>query len=173
MDQHELLLLGSGTTSNEAFHHEVNRWFQDVHELHQATLKLKLRALHLVKLLVHDVAAYRPTTMQMNQGIISARCLTSIVPWTPSSWEKWCSELLESGKARTAIRANVSKANVPVTDQKKQQSSLVRKLIKKKAATKPKRSRLNRHRTVLTQNKKGKLVGTGRNVSRKPAASRA
>ena len=53
MHQGKVSLLPSGTTSNEALHAEINGWFRQTQQIHQATLTLKLNAMTLGKLISH------------------------------------------------------------------------------------------------------------------------
>ena len=49
--------LAAGTTSNEAFHRELNSIFDLVHEMYQSTLKLKLRIILFLKGLPQGLVA--------------------------------------------------------------------------------------------------------------------
>ena len=48
--------MATGTTANEALHHELNHSFDLVHRMYKDTLSLRLRAFQLVKLVAHNNA---------------------------------------------------------------------------------------------------------------------
>ena len=97
----EASLLSSGTTSNEALHAELNRHFRQTQQVHQATLRLKLRILQHAKLLAHNSAMQRPTTRQMSQASVLARLAARRV-WNAKQWRSWCKVLRGEVRARKA-----------------------------------------------------------------------
>ena len=54
---HRRSVVATGTTTNEALHRELNNVFDEVHEIHQATLDLKLKILIMGKGISHVRAA--------------------------------------------------------------------------------------------------------------------
>ncbi len=90
-----LTLLASGTTSNEALHAEINRWFDRSQAMHQATLVLKLHILKVGKLIAHNQALYRPASKQMDQGVVLARKLGSMRLWSTRTWHAWCKSMVQ------------------------------------------------------------------------------
>ena len=59
-------LLGSGSSQNEALHHQMNTWFRNQPELHRTTLQMQLDVNRLGKLIAHNSAAYSPTLRQLD-----------------------------------------------------------------------------------------------------------
>lgn len=96
LSRSELVLLPSGTTSNEALRAEMNGWFRQVQSMHRSTLQLKLEIMHLAKLLPHQLALHSPTTRQ----IPSSHVLAGKRLWTPATWQSWIMEQRASGKVR-------------------------------------------------------------------------
>ena len=165
---HELSLLPSGTTSNESLHAEINNWFRQTQEIHQATLRLKLSILEMAKLLPHNSAAYRPTLRQLPPGYVLARAAVTEV-WSDAAWGVWCCEL--SGGA------SVAKAQIPLQEQRMEQARAVRAWrlgrpaaasIRRPAAAQP----IERKRTPFTVRRGGEFVtgGVKRAISKRPAA---
>ncbi len=66
----EKTLLPYGTTSNEALRGELNRWFRGINALRQTSLALKLRIFRFGKLVSHNVALYRATTVQVRGCVL-------------------------------------------------------------------------------------------------------
>ena len=79
-------LLPSGTTSNEALHSEINSWTRSTHEVHRATLKLKLQIFSLGKQLVHHIATCYPPARQTSDNVLLARCLGANL-WSDAEWQ--------------------------------------------------------------------------------------
>ncbi len=105
----KLSLLPSGTTSNEALHAEINRWFRTTAQMHQATLALKLRILNMGKLLAHNSAMYRCTARGMAHSVVLARTAMRNL-WTPEGWRSWCSTLhIGSGVRKASLRRKSEK----------------------------------------------------------------
>ncbi|CAJ1387393.1 unnamed protein product [Effrenium voratum] len=84
-------MLHVGTSSNEALHREINAWFRETQQIHQATLKLKLFILQHAKLLSHNAAMYHHTSSQHSQATVLARA-ASLPAWTLQQWRAWCPE---------------------------------------------------------------------------------
>ena len=99
LSRSELVLLPSGTTSNEALHAEMNGWFRQVQSMHRSTLQLKLEIMHLAKLLPHQLALHSPTTRQIPSSHVLARRVGKRL-WTPATWQSWIMEQRASGKVR-------------------------------------------------------------------------
>ena len=88
LSRKERELLALGTTSNEALHAELNRWFRTIHQMHQTTLDLKLIAFKLLKLLTHVSAQNNKTSSSMRQSLLAARVVSATDPWACDSvWE--------------------------------------------------------------------------------------
>ena len=160
----ECQLLSSGTASNEALHAEINRWFKQTQMMHQSTLRLKLHVLTLAKLLSHNSAMYRPTTRQYPPGVVLARSAGCHI-WTNASWIKWCSHLVH--------RDRVTKADVPIRDEWRQDAIKVKQHILKRpsshhAAIKRKPNhplaKLKRKRTAFTRQRRGGLLSQGSKI---------
>jgi hypothetical protein len=103
MSPEEAKLAPIGTTANEGLHFELNTWFRTIVRLHQTLLRLKLRMFHLYKLILHNSALYRPTTVQVPQAILGRRVLNAISPWgADGAWEAFCaSEPLSRAEHQT------------------------------------------------------------------------
>ena len=128
-----------------------------------------MRALQLHKLWTHNSAAYSPTTMQLNQSVLSARLLGSTPCWDKGSWQQWCDRLVRSTAEASAdstyrsSASNVQKAVSPLVKQRSFQSKAVADWRQKSASAKTEsKPRIRRHRTVITQKNGGKLVACGR-----------
>ena len=83
MGEEKAALLPFGPTTNEALHAELNKWFRGLVQLHQTTLQLKLKVFRAMKLLTHNAAAYRQTTVQMSQSTVRHRVAMATDPCTP------------------------------------------------------------------------------------------
>jgi len=89
-------LAGSGTTANEAFHSELNRWFRHSSEVYGQTVDLQLRLGVLGKLLTHSSALWSPTLRQMrHQSVLAQRAAALTIP--AEEWERHCGELDRGG----------------------------------------------------------------------------
>ena len=95
-----LSLLASGSTSNEALHHELNGWFKQTQRIHQATLALKLHAMLHMKQRVHSTALYSPASKQIPSGFVLIRMLGREL-WSGILWTRWCSAL---GNSKAELR---------------------------------------------------------------------
>ena len=85
-------LLPSGTTSNEAYHHELISRFRSVQKLRVSTLQSRLHVIGAQKLLTHNAALYRPTTRQETPRVVLVRTLAATNLFNAKSWKQWCSE---------------------------------------------------------------------------------
>ena len=65
----DLVLLPSGTSSNEALHADIKTWFAQTQQMHQFTLILKLRVLKYAKQLPHFIARKHPALRQMSSQL--------------------------------------------------------------------------------------------------------
>ena len=111
-----LELLSVGTTSNEALHSEMRLWFWGVRDMHQSTLRLKLRIFQLAKLIAHNSALFYPTTVQIRQKFVLARSTQCRKLWpSEEDWEKWRSELSPAGGpgGRKGVRAGGAPRSAP------------------------------------------------------------
>ena len=137
-----LQMLPAGTASNEALHAEVRAWFRETQQMHQSTLRLKLRVLHLAKLIPHSAAMYRPTLRQISSGVVLARCALSS-PWRgQTSW--------------TAFAGHFGKALLPLQEKRKHEVAVVGQQALKKPARKRPAVKLDR-RTPFTRKRVSKL----------------
>jgi len=112
LDDDEAQQLPFGTTTNEALHAELNRWFRGLVRLHRPVLRLKLRILRMLELMTHNAAAYRPTTVQMAQSTVAHRVVRATDPWTAQQWRNWCAVSTGSTSAsvaRAGLQQEVSK----------------------------------------------------------------
>ena len=162
MHQGKVSLLPSGTTSNEALHAEINGWFRQTQQIHQATLTLKLNAMTLGKLISHNSAMYRHTARQMSSASVLARAVSKSL-WQTASWRRWCRSLSSGGATR--------KAALPLQSQRQEAAERVRSWVRKKPAAAVSRAPRCVKRTAFTlqrlgQFRKGGVKGT---VFRRPA----
>ena len=145
-----LALLPIGTTSNEALHHEINTWFRETQKLHQSTLTLKLRILHLSKGLSHNGALYRPTCRQVPHSELLSRISTESL-WDEPKWSAWCSELADDKR--------LSKAHLPLHDRRETERAAVKGAVRRKPAGK--KHTLKRRRTPHTLKREDGLRRAG------------
>ena len=110
MDQRKLALLPSGSASNESLHAELNSWFRQTRQVHQSTLRLKLRVLGAAKLLAHDSAMHATTSRQMPASQVLARVAARPLFDAPA----WRSRCLASGSGSA-----LCKAAVPICDRRR------------------------------------------------------
>ena len=148
----QLSLLPSGSASNEALHSEINNWFRQTQQIHQATLTLKLDMLAFGKLLTHNLAMYHPTSRQMSYGEVLARALSRKV-WTAAAWRAWCKKLHTD--------SFVQKATLSLHAKKVTQIQVVRDWIRKRPAATKAVAQLSgpkRKRTPFTLQRVGNLI---------------
>lgn len=93
LDVSSVRLMPSGTTSNEAFHRELNAWFRACVCIRRDSLRTKLKAVSLGKLLTHNSALYSSGLRQSSQQLVLARGSAGLNPWTPRTWAKFIGEL--------------------------------------------------------------------------------
>jgi len=127
-----------GTASNEALHAALNKWFRGIVRLHQTSLRLKLKVFLLFKLMTHNAAAYRATTVQMSQTTVAHRVVHATDPWDADEWRLWCA----GSTNRTAGFGARAALATKVSDWRAARG--VRKTMKRRRSTK---------RTVFTANK--------------------
>ena len=91
-----LALLGSGTSVNESFHHEINTWFRNQGDIYASTAELQLRIGFLGKLQAHSCALYSPTLRQLRHANVLSR---SIMAWAfPGDvWKSYCALQAQCG----------------------------------------------------------------------------
>ena len=148
-----LMLLPSGTMSNESLHREINSWFRQVQRIHKASLALKLDVLGLAKAMVHDRAMAWPTARQMSADMVLARSVAHRM-WTPKSWRAWCRTLQRSdGSAK-------NKAVLPIHSERQAQADAVRKWVFQRPAV-AKRPSGDTRRTALTRPREHLIVRGG------------
>jgi len=83
-------LTGTGTTSNEAFHHQLNSWYRHGAETFSTTVALQLRFATLGAQLSHVTAHQRPFLRQLRPNEVLARRI-GIIAFPAKQWEAWCS----------------------------------------------------------------------------------
>ena len=144
-----LAMLPSGTASNEALHSEIRAWFRETQQMHRSTLELKLRVLHLSKMITHGSAMQRPTLRQISSSVVLARCVC-LSPWSQKgSWEEFASVM--------------GKAVLPLNRRRKYEAEQVRQQSFKRPAVR-KRPAM-KHRTPFNRVRisKLKIMGKSRN----------
>ena len=107
LSRKQLEVLALGTASNEALHHELNRWFRTIVGQHQPSLELKLSIFKLLKLLTHVSALTHKTTKNMSQALVAARVVSATNPWGPEEkWTQFCATTptAEVRTKRTVVR---------------------------------------------------------------------
>ena len=145
----ELDLLPSGTTSNESSHAEINNWFRQTQQIHQATLRLKLQILQLAKLLPHNAAAYHPTVRQATAGYVLARVAMRTV-WHSEQWTEWCASLNRGCRP--------SKTDLPLHRARLAQADTVRQWVMKRPA---RATRMPRKKRTPYNMRRGGEIRTG------------
>ena len=85
----EHVVLPRGTTSNEAYHAELNSAFRRVQSLHTSSLEMRLRAITLAKLLSHNSALYRAGTRQSKAGTVLMRTVAATTLFSQQQWVQW------------------------------------------------------------------------------------
>ncbi|CAK0818359.1 unnamed protein product [Prorocentrum cordatum] len=91
-----LALLGSGTSVNESFNHEINTWFRNQGDIYASTAELQLRFGFLGKLQAHNCALHSPTLRQLRQANVLSR---SIMAWAfpRDDWKSYCALQAQGG----------------------------------------------------------------------------
>ena len=117
-------LLHGGTTSNESLHQEINCWFNQTQQMHQAVLDLKLLVLQYGMLLSHNAAMCHPTSSQLNQATVLAQ-VASLEMWTLRQWQSWCSMNMDVN--------GIGKASLPINLTRQEQQRQVRAARKRQA----------------------------------------
>ena len=85
-------MMGSGTSSNEALHREINNLFRQTQKIHKSTLCLKCSIFEFLKCLSHWVALTKPLTRQMSQRLVLCCAIPHMIFGT-EEWKKWCAAL--------------------------------------------------------------------------------
>ena len=121
----------SGTTTNEAFHRELNYIFDDVHTMDRATMELKLKVVHIYKLMAVVRAMDSQMLRKCWERMAMHRALPGLEVWSPEQWEAWCAELGVDG-------GMVGKAAIPKTKERQERTRRIRVWsAAKRAAAKP------------------------------------
>ncbi|CAE7843115.1 unnamed protein product [Symbiodinium sp. KB8] len=94
-----LVLLPSGTTSNESLHRELNHGFRETAVMHKAALILKLDFFQFANVFARNQALYRPLQRQAGQAEICRRSFSvNVRVMLPMrAWKKWCRNLARPG----------------------------------------------------------------------------
>jgi hypothetical protein len=109
-------MLGSGTSSNEQLHAEVNNWFRNIPEMYSGTISLQLRMNTFTKLKVHCVSMYTPQLRQVRQTTVMSAISGSWRFDNPSgAWASFVASNvnLPAYHARVATRAALRARNAP------------------------------------------------------------
>ena len=96
LDPSKLSLLGSGTSSNEALHADMNRWCANQSEWYLSTAQLQLQVNSLARLLSHNCALYSPTLRQLRQSEVLSRACGGI-QLPDAQWKDYCTQLQREG----------------------------------------------------------------------------
>jgi len=86
---HARSLVASGTTANEAFHAEINRWMRNTGEVYRETVVLHLSVAALGKLVAHTSALTHPTLRQLRAAEVLARKV-ALLRFDEESWSTHC-----------------------------------------------------------------------------------
>ena len=151
-----LSLLPVGTTSNEALHSEINRWFKETQKIHPSTLELKLDVLSLGKLLLRNRALYYAGAKQMSHSAVLAQAAGASM-WTSDSWAAWCEELGDAAQRKC-------KADLPRQEELQTQKRRLSDWNKKKPAA-AKKIQTKTHRTPRTLLRQDELIRGGKKNS--------
>ncbi|CAK0806321.1 unnamed protein product [Prorocentrum cordatum] len=91
-----LALLGSGTSVNEPFNHEINTWFRNQGDIYASTAELQLRIGLSGKLQAHSCALHMPTLRQLRQANVLSR---SVMAWAlpGDHWKSYCALQAQCG----------------------------------------------------------------------------
>lgn len=111
-------LVAMGTTSNEAFHSEINRWCRSQGDVYSTTVELQLAFGDLAKMSSHTSALYRPSLRQIRPSYLLSR-LVCCISRNTSSWRSYCTELRQESE-------RVSSAAFPFAKERQGLRHLVR-----------------------------------------------
>ena len=108
-------LLASGTSANEAFHAEMNRWFRNQPELYLSTFIFQLRVNWIAKLMVHNFALYTPLLRQMNQDTVLVALASKWKFDIKTYWQDWVHTgvALPLSEKRKVTQQALRKRNTP------------------------------------------------------------
>ena len=136
MPMHMVSLLGSGTSSNESLHHEMNTWWRNQPEVFPSTLALQMRVGSLGKILTHNAAMYSPPLRQYTQTEHFAMLLAQLNIFDDVSWRTWCGECTELPlrEHRLSLQARLRAQTTPKVKTKPHL-----KLVKRPATSKVKK----------------------------------
>ena len=134
--------LATGTAGSEALHSELkNLLVRNTQQLHQATLKLKLRVWQLRKLVSHNSATHYDTTTQLPQHFVVQRVANSLDPWHKKTIDAKPSKVaadLMIGRRETAAKIKTKKNQTRVQKRetkRKNPKKLERTVFTKKKIT--------------------------------------
>ena len=147
-----LVVLPSGTSSNEALHAEINAWTRSITAMHRSTLLVKLRFLMYRKLQAHYMAVCFPMCSITTEAIVLARSLIKSI-WSQDEWIKWCAE--QSGQRRQV------KESLPLAAARAHEISAVRDWVAKKPASRKPVGRQRLKRTPLSMPRSHTLKVSG------------
>ena len=133
---HRRSVVATGTTTNEALHRELNNVFDDVHEMYQSTLDLKLKILLMGKGIAHVRASEGAALRQMRSALVLSRAAHACPFWTRQSWETWCAgfavEICDPGTE--VCQKRIPRQRHPLTVARANQRSAVRQWNLRKPA---------------------------------------
>ena len=149
--------LTAGTTSNEAFHRELNHIFDLVHEMHQATLRIKVRIILFQKGIPHMRAIEGDLLRQRRPQRVLGRAIHSVHLWDDAQWQEWCGTFIVNDRV---VRRRSALANERLA-----QSIAVRNWTRKKPAAAQPKVRPFKHRRTPFRRRTGVEI-----LLRRPAA---
>lgn len=150
--------LPSGTTANEAFHSEVNRWYRNQPCVYHGTVALQLGIGVLAKGLAHSCALYRPTLRQEPPAVMLTVIASGLAP-PAEAWRAWCAgrrgvgEIIRRNPSQLLAERNRLRDRIRSVDAKlrKRPAARAAVVLKKPAACPVKR------RTAFTSERRGSL----------------
>jgi hypothetical protein len=148
-----LLMLPSGTSSNEALHAEINAWTRTINSMHRSTLAIKLRFVTYRKLLAHYMAVCFPFSKITCESIVLARSLMTSI-WSDDQWIRWCATQISDKPQR--------KASLPLAASRIHEVNVVREWNAKKKPAGRMRDKVRRvKRTPLNMPRSHTLKTSG------------
>ena len=154
LPQHTRALMPSGTTSNEAYHAELNAAFKRVQSLHVSSLESRLKTIQFSKLLAHNSALYRPGLRQERAGTVLVRLVGALRLFDDNSWREWVdaeNEAVQAAAVGLGERARLKEWKEAHAIHKKPARRLILKRPSGDEELEPvRRSAESRHRTPFS-----------------------
>lgn len=150
--------LPPGTTANEAFHSEVNRWYRNQPCVYHGTVVLQLGIGVLAKGLAHSCAVCRPTLRQEPPAVMLTVIATGLAPLA-DIWQAWCAgrrgvgEIIRRNQSQLLAERNRLRDCIRRVDAKirKRPAARAAVVLKKPAAC------LVKRRMAFTSERRGSL----------------